>query len=100
MKTYTLTTRNGLEEVLVHHTMKGEMNFDNLEDSIIAFEKESEELKETYQSFDDVDFGEEQVKDCDKYSCRINLLVDGEVDFDSEEGLAIEEEYTSKLYFE
>ena len=100
MKTYKLTTRNELEEVSVHHTMKGEMNFDNLEDAIIAFEKESKELKETYKSFDDVDFGEEQVKDSDKYSCRINLIIDGEVDFESEEGLEIEETYTSELYFE
>jgi hypothetical protein len=98
MKTYKLSTRNGLEEMLVHHSMQPVMLFDNLEDAIKAFEKEWEKLANTYTSFDDVDYNEDDVEESQKFHCRINLVIDGEVDFSSE-GIQIEEDYTSAIFF-
>lgn len=98
MKTYKLSTGNGVNEMNVHFRNESEMIFNTLEDAIKAFNIESQELKDTYQSFYNATFVQDEVKESDLVSCRLQLLIDGELIFEGE-GLEIEEKYTSEIFF-
>lgn len=101
---FVLTTWNGLDDVMVHHTLMMKMEFDNLKDAVLAFKKEIENLENNYYSYDemvldDIDFTGDLVRNCEKFHCELSLLIDGKIDFESKEAKKIEKKYTSDVYY-
>lgn len=83
MKTYKLTTGNGVNEMKIHSTMTDNLEFSNLQDAEKAFNKEVECLKDTYTNQNDVDYPIDQVKESEQCRTSVDLITfdeDGDVE--------------------
>ena len=75
---YKLITGNGVNDMLIHHTMKSEMKFDNLKDAEKAFHEEVKELSEAYKSLDALGFTYDDVKESEKVRTKVYKINDEE----------------------
>lgn len=74
MKTYKLTTGNGVNEMKIHSTSTDNLEFKNLKDAEKAFNKEVECLRSTYTNQEDVDYSIDEVRESEQCRTRVDLI--------------------------
>lgn len=102
MKIYKLKTGNGVNDTLIHHTMERDAEFETLEDAIEAFEKEVAALEASYTPINDFP-NPDAFKESDCVSTHLELWIDNEPGFDSEDQqiqdeAAIVDEFRSEIF--